>query len=110
MSDKNWKVFERRVAKYFKTERTPMSGGNSKHTRADSMHPYLFIEAKQRKALAVWGLWQNTKALAKLENKIPVVVQHETGRNGFLITVHSDDLNDFIAMKQLHEAEQELEF
>ena len=46
MTDKRWKAFERRVARAFGCERTPLSGGNSKHTRADVLHPTLYIECK----------------------------------------------------------------
>jgi hypothetical protein len=46
---KTWKAVERRVARFFGSERTPMSGGNSKHTRSDSLHPRLYIEVKSRK-------------------------------------------------------------
>jgi hypothetical protein len=53
MSDKSWKQFERRVADYFHGQRNPLSGGNSKQTRADIIHPKLFIECKQREGVAL---------------------------------------------------------
>ncbi len=40
------KTQERRVARYFGVERTPLSGGASRHTRSDTLHPDLFIEVK----------------------------------------------------------------
>lgn len=92
MADKTWKKFERRVAAFFGTERTALSGGNSKLTRSDSLHPDLFIEAKQRKRFAVVRLWDATKRLADKEKKTPVVCVSEKGRAGFWILVHSDDL------------------
>jgi len=91
-----WKNFERRLAKNFNTERTPLSGGNSKITRSDSLDKELFIEAKQRKKLWVWSLWEETKEQAKAEHKIPVLGLHQTRKKGWLIVVHSDDLDSFI--------------
>jgi hypothetical protein len=58
MADKRWKEFERRVARAFGTERTPLSGGNSKHTHSDTLHPELYIECKsnfQHPLLREWG-------------------------------------------------------
>ena len=92
MSDKAWKQFERRVAAFFKTERNALSGGNSKLTRSDTLHPDLFIECKQRKKFAAISLWNETKQLATKENKTPVVCLSEKSRPGFWILVHSDDL------------------
>lgn len=43
---KRWKTYERRVATFFGVHRTPLSGGASRHTRSDTLHPKLFIEAK----------------------------------------------------------------
>lgn len=91
MSDKAWKQFERRVAAFFKTERNALSGGNSKLTRSDTLHPDLFIECKQRKKFAAVTLWDDTKRLANKENKTPVVCLSEKGRPGFWLLIHSDD-------------------
>ena len=44
MPDKAWKKRERDVANYFNGQRTPLSGGNGKITRADVIHDNLFIE------------------------------------------------------------------
>ncbi len=58
MSDKVWKAFERQVARFFGTERTPGSGsagtfvaksGNVVRTNSDSLHETLYIEAKRDK-------------------------------------------------------------
>lgn len=37
---------ERRVSRFFGVERTPLSGGASRHTRSDTLHPDLYIEIK----------------------------------------------------------------
>ena len=57
MADKTWKSRERKVAKYFNTHRTPLSGGSSRHTRSDSLHDSLFVECKLRKKHSVISLW-----------------------------------------------------
>ena len=93
MSDKAWKAFERRVAEWFgAVGRTPLSGGNSKHTRSDTLHDTLFIEAKQRVKHTAVTLWDETAKLARKEKKIPVVCLSEKNRPGFWVLVHSDDL------------------
>ena len=43
-----WKQRERDVAEFFHGQRNPLSGGNSKHTRADVIHDRLYIECKLR--------------------------------------------------------------
>ncbi len=43
------KTYERKVAKFFGTHRTPLSGGASRHTRSDTLHAKLYIEAKSVK-------------------------------------------------------------
>ncbi len=92
MSDKPWKAFERRVAAYFATERNALSGGNSKLTRSDTLHPALFIECKQRQQHSAVTLWNETKILADAEQKLPVVALSEKGRPGFWLVLHSDHL------------------
>jgi len=91
MADKSWKQFERRVAGFFHGQRNPLSGGNSKQTRADVIHPKLFIEAKQRKRIAVIRLWDSVKRLADKEHKTPVVCLSEHNRKGFWLLIHADD-------------------
>ena len=93
MNKSNWKGRERQVANFFGARgRTPLSGGNSMHTRSDTLHDTLYIEQKQRKSHAVIKLWDDTKAKAKQEDKIPVVTLTEKGRPGFWVLCHSSDL------------------
>ena len=73
MSDKTWKAAERRVARMFGTTRTPLSGGNGKQTRSDTLHPRAFIETKYRKRFAAAQLFRETEELARAEEKLPVV-------------------------------------
>ena len=79
-------------AKFFGSERTPLSGGNSKITRSDSLHPDLFIETKYRVKHSAVTLWRDTKEKADKENKLPVVCLVERGKPGFFIVCHSSDV------------------
>jgi len=90
---RTWKKRESDVANFFQGERTPLSGGNSKITRSDVIHDELFIECKLKKKHSVITLWDETKKLARIENKIPVVALCEKERPGFWIIVHSSDLH-----------------
>lgn len=92
MNKSNWKGFERKVAKFFGTERTPLSGGNSKHTRSDTLHDTLFVECKKRKSMSVVKLYDSVRRLAKKEGKYPVVAITETGRRGYLLVIAPEDL------------------
>lgn len=89
---KTWKSREKQVADYFGTKRTPLSGGNSGHTRSDTLHEKLFIEEKHRKRYAIVTLWDNTNKLAKKEKKIPVVAVSVHGRHGFWLLIKDKDL------------------
>ena len=90
--DKTWKALERRVAAFFGTQRTSLSGGNSKQTRSDTLHPQLFIECKQGKVVPGYSLFQKTKALALKEKKIPLVVFHKTNSKDTLVLMRLQDL------------------
>jgi len=94
MADKAWKRREREVASFFNGSRTPLSGGNSKVTRADVIHDDLFIECKLRAKHSVISLWDDTAKIAKTEEKTPVVVLCEKNRPGFWVMVHSSDLKE----------------
>ena len=80
----SWKGVERKVARSLGTERTPLSGGNSKHTRSDTLHEKLFIETKHRKHFSILVLYRETLELAKQENKIPILCLKEKGKHGEL--------------------------
>lgn len=87
-----WKAAERRTAKAFGSERTPLSGGNSKMTRSDTLHKWLYIENKYRSRDAMLTLYADTKMKADKEGKIPVVALHGKNKKGFLVVVHIDDV------------------
>lgn len=99
---KAWKALERRVARFFKTERNPLSGGNGKFSRSDSRHPDLFIETKRMKSSPLITLFDKTLALSKLEPsqnlegpKIPVVVISPHHRDP-IVSVRLSDLMAFV--------------
>lgn len=91
MADKAWKAFERRVASFFGATRNPLSGGDSKHTRADIIHPTLFVECKQRKAHSVIRVWDEAAEQARAEGKTAVVALSEKNRPGFWILCKQTD-------------------
>ena len=76
-----WKSFERWVASIFTSERNPLSGGNGKHSRSDSLHPELFISCKHTRTghRSIFRLLDEETEKAEAENKIPIVI---LGRSG----------------------------
>ena len=75
-----WKAFERRVAKWLRTVRTPLSGMMSgHHTSSDTLHPDIYVECKWTKKAAILTLWEDTRKKAKREGKIPFVAMHQRG-------------------------------
>ena len=105
MSKSNWKGRERQIAKFFGTRRTPLSGGNSGHTRSDTLHEHLFIEQKQRKKHSAVTLWDETKEMADKENKIPIVTLSEKGRPGFWLLIKSTDFDAIANQRECHKKE-----
>jgi len=80
-----WKRGEQTLAKFFGTTRTPLSGGNSKVTRSDSLHKRLYFEMKKGKYVpktlaSILELYRKTEERALKEGKIPILVIRETGR------------------------------
>ena len=93
---KSWKKLEQKVARLRGTKRTPLSGGNGKLTRSDTLDKTFFIECKLRKAPAIWGLYESIEALALKENKIPVLVIKKKGKHGELFIINDKYLKAFI--------------
>jgi len=73
LPDKAWKAFERRIAKSLGTDRTPLSGGASRHTTSDTLHPHLYVECKLAKRLALTNLFWPVCKKAGDEHKVPVL-------------------------------------
>jgi len=93
-----WKKREQAVARLFFSERTPLSGGNSKHTRSDSLSPVWYVEAKFRARSPVVRLHRDTMQKAAKEDKIPVTVLCEKHRPGMFIVVSASDFKRAAAM------------
>lgn len=92
MTDKSWKAVERRVARFFGCGRTPCSGGMSGHTRADVIHPRLFVEVKHRARTDVGSLYMRTRELARAEGKVPVIALKDKRVKCDLLVVDKADL------------------
>jgi len=94
MARAQWKVAEQRLCDIFGTTRRPLSGGNDKRGRDDSLHPRLFLENKYSKCLPIRRLWEETRDKAKEEAKgrTPVVGLQEKGKPGVLLVINSQDL------------------
>lgn len=92
-SRSTWKSRERQAAAMFGSERTPLSGGNSKITRSDSLHGDLFVETKLRRHHAVFSLFREVEKLAAAESKTPVAVLAEKGKPGFLIVCRPESIH-----------------
>lgn len=90
-----WQGFERRVADWLAPglgRRTPLSGGNSGHTRGDVIGvPGIYAEVKYRKSHATVQLLAETRQQAKAEGLLPVVVLTQERHQGFALVIHSDD-------------------
>ena len=114
---KQWKAFESRVAKDFGLRRVPTSGSNSGVTSADAMLPDpttgkapVYIECKYRgdrgdgqKTWPHGSLWYESKKKADKEGIPVVMLAHgDKHRNGYMITVHSSQLLDFVLMVLKH--------
>ncbi len=91
MPRSTWKNNERVVARKLGTERTPLSGGNSKITSSDTLHEKFYVEVKQRKKIPFYTTFKETVEKAKKENKIPMVVIHEKFAKRRLIIMDYDD-------------------
>lgn len=93
-----WKKAEGKVAKFFGSTRTPLSGGNSKITRSDSLHPSIYIENKYREKHAILKLYDDTAEKAKKEGKLPIITLEEKGRSGFWMILKSEDFGRLIEL------------
>lgn len=81
MTDTKSKADERWYAARLGTTRTPLSGGNSRHTRSDTLDPDIYLEVKTGKSFPVswegWGiLFGQVSERAHAERKVPVLVLH----------------------------------
>lgn len=87
MTKSTWKKTERRVARFFGAERNPLSGGNSKQTRSDSLHKKLFIETKHNKDPTVWKQY---KEIEEDIDDIPILILRENNDSREMVCIHKD--------------------
>jgi len=79
MPDRAWKRAERKGATAIGSTRTPLSGGSSRHTRSDSLHPTIYLEMKYRKTFGVVSLIRREEVKAKKEGKVAVLGFQQKG-------------------------------
>lgn len=98
MSDKPWKQFERFIAGIFTSTRNALSGGNSKMTRSDSLHPNLFISCKytRNNNRTLRDLLYEERQKADVEGKTAVLCIGEfDDRQNTMVVLHLKDLPTF---------------
>jgi len=86
------KTDEKRVGKFFNARRTPLSGGNSGHTRSDTLHDSLFIEIKGSENMRLFKRYIEERDRLKKEGKCPILVLTEELLGEALFCVWSYDL------------------
>jgi hypothetical protein len=98
MPTNTWKSRERWAAALFGGLRNIGSGsqGRIDKSASDSTVERVFIEQKHRKRHTVRTLFDATKALARKEGKVPVLVLTDHGRPGGLVCFHSDDFDEVL--------------
>lgn len=89
-SRSTWKGLERKISKSLGTERTPLSGGNSKQTRSDTLSNDYFVEIKYRASFSTMVLYRKTCELARHENKTPVLCLKEKRQRGEVAVIGWD--------------------
>lgn len=107
MTDAVWKAFERTTAKFFGTTRNPLSGGNSKHSRSDTLHKTLYGENKYSKNLPLWKVYNKIIQRKTMDNHVPYIhlvpLEPVLNPDRFLIAINS---NDLIVMSRLFAFEE----
>ena len=81
MPDKPWKRAERKGAKVIGGSRNPLSGGSSRHTRGDAIHPVIYLEMKYRQRFAVVSQMEKEEVKAKKESKVAVLGFQQRGKH-----------------------------
>ena len=94
MHRSTWKKGEAKIAAMFGTRRTPLSGGNSGHTRSDTLHLDLFIEVKHSKKYPLEKLVTKTFKEAKDEAKMPLLVFLKLNNSEPLILCKLKDIKE----------------
>lgn len=106
MGNTSWKNFEREVAKFFGGQRNPLSGGHSKHTRGDIIHPELYGENKYSQMVPLWREYNKLRKRKGAEKKIPYIwitqIEPNILRSHWLLVINSKHLT---AMAHIYNTE-----
>ena len=103
MPPHTWKAVERKICRYLLMDRTPLSGGNGRITRADcrecGTNTNLFVEVKHGSSVPrTWKssmkLFEDTEMKAAVEKKRAVVVLHPKRMAGVAMYPAFIRLND----------------
>lgn len=98
MADTPWKSFERYISGIFRTTRNALSGGNSKLTRSDSLHPKLFISCKytrnNHKTLRTLVAEERDKAVKENKTAVCVIGEFDDRANA-IVVIHLQDIHTF---------------
>lgn len=98
MADTPWKCFERYISGIFRTTRNALSGGNSKLTRSDSLHPKLFISCKytrnNHKTLRTLVAEEREKAAKEKKTAVCVIGEFDDRANA-IVVIHLKDIHTF---------------
>ena len=79
MTDKLWKAWERKIAKYIGGERVPITG-RQRGDAPDIKHNWLSVEVKTRKKLPNWLFEARAQAEASARaNQMPIQFYAEKG-------------------------------
>jgi hypothetical protein len=97
-----WKQLERRIAATFGTERTPLSGSNSKMTASDTLSDRYFIEVKLRADIPFYSTFLKAQQQAKREGKLPIVVFHKKASMQNIVML---ELKDFVDIEGINKKE-----
>jgi hypothetical protein len=102
--DKNWKAFERRVAKKCGGTRISVS---DRKTDLDVDHPQMGIECKYRNKLPQYLKdWYSQAERGSTEDQIPVVVMTEKSNSKMYALINFDDLADMVAILSYYDEKE----
>jgi hypothetical protein len=89
-----WTQRERDAASLFGSRRQVCSGSSNRpdRSRSDSRHDVIFLETKLRQHHAAVTLFDQTRKLARLEGKVPVVALATKHRAGLVLMIAPEDL------------------
>jgi hypothetical protein len=102
-----WKRKEETLAKMFGSTRRPLSGGNSKTGRDDSLHPTLFLDSKYGDHAPIYRTHDEIrhKAASEKQGRVPVLALFKKGHNDCLLVIHVNDFykvcEEFLAARGL---------